>query len=61
MGPPALNDHEVERILDSAHALSMNCSRNAGIRKLKPEEQRQRVIDMAPENRKALLDFLASL
>ncbi len=43
---PSIGVDKVEHILDSAHALSMNCNRNSGIRKLKPEEQRQRVVEM---------------
>jgi stage V sporulation protein R len=43
---PSIGIEKAERILDSAHALSMNCSRNAGIRKLKPEEQRLRALEI---------------
>ena len=42
---PSIGVDKVEGILDSAHALSMNCNRNSGIRKLKPEEQHQRAIE----------------
>ena len=42
---PSIGIDKVEDILDSAHALSMNCRRNPGIRKLKPEEQRERLIE----------------
>lgn len=44
---PSIGIDKVESILDSAHALSMNCNRNAGIRKLKPDEQRQRLVEQA--------------
>ncbi|MEZ5935483.1 MAG: SpoVR family protein [Alphaproteobacteria bacterium] len=51
MEDPSIGIDKVESILDSAHALSMNCNRNAGIRKLKPEEQRQRLIELSrPKN-----------
>ena len=65
---PSIGVDKVEAILDAAHALSMNCSRNAGIRKLKPEEQRERLIqesqpkddpfeDLTPKEEQAELDL----
>lgn len=44
---PSIGIDKVESILDSAHALSMNCNRNAGIRRLKPDEQRRRLVEQA--------------
>ena len=44
---PSIGIDKVESILDAAHALSMNCNRNAGIRRLKPEEQRRRLVEQA--------------
>ena len=44
---PSIGEDEVERFLDAAHALSFNCSRNQAIRRLRPDEQRQRLIDAA--------------
>ncbi len=44
---PSIGIDKVEGILDSAHALSMNCRRNAGIRKLDAKEQRERLIEKA--------------
>jgi stage V sporulation protein R len=42
---PSLGIEKVERILDAAHALSLNCSRNLAIRKLSREEQVSRIIE----------------
>jgi stage V sporulation protein R len=44
---PSIGVEKVEYILDAAHALSMNCRRHPGIRKLNMEEQRQRRIEAA--------------
>ncbi len=44
---PSIGEERVESLLDAAHALSLNCRRNFGIRKLKPEEQRERRIEAA--------------
>lgn len=44
---PSIGLDKVERILDTAHALSLQCRRNLAIRKPSPEEQRQRKIDDA--------------
>ncbi len=44
---PSIGIDAVERILDAAHALSFNCRRDRAIRKLTPDEQRQRAIDRA--------------
>ncbi|HEX5795351.1 MAG TPA: SpoVR family protein, partial [Geminicoccaceae bacterium] len=44
---PSIGQERVEALIDAAHALSMNCRRNAAIRKLAPEEQRQRRIEAA--------------
>ena len=65
---PSIGVDKVEGILDSAHALSMNCNRNAGIRKLKPDELRARLIedaqskeepfgDLRPKEEQAELDL----
>ena len=39
---PSIGLEKVERILDAAHALSMQCQRNLSIRKETPEEQQQK-------------------
>ena len=44
---PSIGLERVEALIDAAHALSMNSRRNPAIRKLKPEEQRQRLIEAA--------------
>jgi stage V sporulation protein R len=44
---PSIGDDRIEALLDSAHALSMSCRRNPGIRKLSPSEQRERQIEAA--------------
>jgi len=44
---PSIGEERVESLLDAAHALSLNCRRNPGIRKLSREEQRQRRIEAA--------------
>jgi stage V sporulation protein R len=44
---PSIGEERVEALLDSAHALSMSCRRNPGIRKLSPSEQRERQIEAA--------------
>ena len=44
---PSIGGDAVEEFLDAAHALSFNRSRNLAIKKLKPAEQRQRLIDAA--------------
>ena len=44
---PSIGLERVETLIDAAHALSMNCRRNPAIRKLTPEEQRQRRIEAA--------------
>lgn len=44
---PSIGIEKVERILDAAHALSLNCRRNLAIRKLSREEQVQRAIEAA--------------
>ena len=44
---PSIGGEAVEEFLDAAHALSFNRSRNLAITKLKPAEQRQRLIDAA--------------
>ena len=38
---------KVETILDAAHALSLQCRRNLAVRKLTPDEERQRLLDAA--------------
>jgi stage V sporulation protein R len=42
---PSIGGEAIEQFLDAAHALSFNRSRNLAIKKLKPAEQRQRLID----------------
>ena len=44
---PSIGLQKVEEILDAAHALSLQCRRDTAIRKLKPEEQRQRALEQA--------------
>jgi stage V sporulation protein R len=45
MEDPSIGVERVERILDSAHALSWQCRRNLAIKKLSPEEQIERAIE----------------
>ncbi|MGH1483610.1 MAG: SpoVR family protein [Geminicoccales bacterium] len=54
---PSIGLEKVERVLDAAHALSMNCSRNSGIKKLKPEEQKQRLLDSRKPRADPFLDL----
>jgi stage V sporulation protein R len=44
---PSIGIEKVERILDSAHAMSWQCRRKLAIRKLTHEEQTERAIDAA--------------
>jgi stage V sporulation protein R len=44
---PSIGIEQVESILDAAHALAIQCRRNLAIRKLSPNEARQRLIDAA--------------
>ena len=44
---PSIGLDKVERILDAAHALALQCRRNLSIRKLSPEEQRSRKFEDA--------------
>jgi len=44
---PSIGIDKLERILDAAHSLSLNCTRNLAIRKLSREEQVQRAIEAA--------------
>jgi stage V sporulation protein R len=44
---PSIGSEAVELFLDAAHAISFNRSRNLAIKKLKPGEQRQRLLDAA--------------
>jgi stage V sporulation protein R len=44
---PAIGIDKVEALLDAAHALSFNCRRNLGVRKIGEAEQRARAIDAA--------------
>jgi stage V sporulation protein R len=41
---PSIGLERVERILDAAHALSMQCQRNLSIRKETPEEQQEKLL-----------------
>src|SRR5580700_6388378 len=41
---PSIGIERVERVLDAAHALALQCRRNLAIKKLNPEEQVERVI-----------------
>jgi stage V sporulation protein R len=48
---PSIGHEKVEAVLDAAHALALQCRRNAGIRKLTPAEQRDRALAAArPRN-----------
>jgi stage V sporulation protein R len=44
---PSIGQDKVEAVLDAAHALSMQCRRNPGIRKLSPAEQRDKALAAA--------------
>ncbi|HXJ32758.1 MAG TPA: SpoVR family protein [Candidatus Eisenbacteria bacterium] len=44
---PSIGIEKVEAVLDAAHALSLQCRRNLAIRKLSPEEQRDRLVEAA--------------
>lgn len=44
---PSIGFEAVELVLDAAHALSLQCRRNLGIRKLSVEDERKRLIDAA--------------
>ena len=44
---PSIGGDAVEEFLDAAHAISFNRSRNLAIKKLKPAEQRQHLLDAA--------------
>lgn len=46
---PSIGLDAVERTLDAAHALSLQCRRNLAIRKLSPEEQRKRTLEERQE------------
>ncbi|MEJ2646688.1 MAG: SpoVR family protein [Gammaproteobacteria bacterium] len=41
---PSIGPDRVEYILDAAHALSLQCSRNIAVRKLNPAQQRERAV-----------------
>jgi stage V sporulation protein R len=41
---PSIGLEKVERIMDAAHALSMQCQRNLSIRKESPEEQQEKLL-----------------
>ena len=42
---PSIGLEKVERILDAAHALSLQCRRNLAIRKETPEEEQERLLE----------------
>lgn len=42
---PSIGLDKVERLLDAAHALSLQCRRNLAMRKLTPEEQKERLFE----------------
>ena len=44
---PSIGLEKVEKVLDAAHALSLQCRRNLGVKKLSVEEERKRLIDAA--------------
>jgi stage V sporulation protein R len=44
---PSIGIEKVERVLDAAHALALQCRRNLAIRKLTPSEQVERAIEKA--------------
>ncbi|MDZ4785938.1 MAG: SpoVR family protein [bacterium] len=48
---PSIGIEEVEAVLDDAHALSYNCSRNLAINKLSPDELRARAWEAASPTR----------
>jgi stage V sporulation protein R len=47
MEDPSIGLEKVERILDSAHAIALQCRRNLAVRKESPEEARQRRLEEA--------------
>src|ERR1700732_261613 len=47
MEDPSIGVEKVERVLDSAHALSWQCRRNLAIKKLSREEQVERALEAA--------------
>jgi stage V sporulation protein R len=44
---PSIGLERIEPVLDAAHALSLQCRRNLAIRKRSPEEERQRILEIA--------------
>ncbi len=48
---PSIGLEQVEEVLDAAHALSLQCWRDTAVRKLSPQEQRQRAIEAARPER----------
>jgi stage V sporulation protein R len=44
---PGIGRDKVERVLDAAHALSLQCRRNPAIRKLSEDEQREQALEAA--------------
>jgi len=44
---PSIGMEKVERVLDAAHSLHLQCRRNLAIRKLSPEEQIERAVENA--------------
>ncbi len=44
---PSIGSEKVELVLDAAHSLSLQCRRNLAVRKLSPEDERQRLSDAA--------------
>lgn len=48
---PSIGLERVERILDAAHALALQCRRDLAIRKQTPKEQQQRLLDESTPSR----------
>jgi stage V sporulation protein R len=48
---PTIGIDEVERLIDAAHALALNCRRNLAIKKLTPEEQIEHAYDASKPKR----------
>lgn len=42
---PSIGLEKVEAILDAAHALSLQCRRHLGVKKIHPDEQKQRIME----------------
>ncbi|GMQ95181.1 MAG: SpoVR family protein [Patescibacteria group bacterium] len=58
---PSVGSERVERVLDGAHALALQCRRNFAIPKLSQEEQRRRMLEEFHENKEGTLPDLEKL